>query len=319
GSESGDLSALQALAGAIPADRAESDRFHEQLIALTKEGLTYTKAFAKALSGSQGDRSGMADPELLSSPNNLLAVEYLRSIALTESRIRPVTILRTPSSERITSATKIRRIIHSMAEDRSSVDTLAAFLPEATLREVREIIASDDLLGMAERTVSADDLSSILSYCLIRTDPAELSSFGDISESLANRIESLRLQCHGYESFAASIKSRSTTLARVRRCLMQLILGIKRDTREALLNDRCTALRVLGFRESYRDLLKELGAHASAPLITRGADFRKAAEQGSLAPLIRLDLTASARYDQLSVVSGERVPEEARPVVIAAD
>ncbi len=320
GSESGDLTALQYAADELSGSQTQDPVFHDIMTSFLRSGMTYPKAFSASVRSLSPGEAREDIVRLMEDPNNLLGIEYLKSLRQTDSRIEPLTIRRSPQSDRILSASEIRKVIHDagLPEERKGLlSQLSSVMPEGSFRELQAITGvPDDPDGIVERPVFSDDLSGILSYCLTMSDPDGYVDFADINEDLANRIENCRLQCHGFEQFAALVKTKSTTLARVRRCLIQLILGLKRDLREEMLDRRATVIRVLGFRGAARELLKQIGAHASAPMILRGTDYRKVLEDNDLRPLVRLDLKANALYDQLAILSGERVPEAAKPPVI---
>ena len=85
GSECGELSALRRLA-----DCLDSPAFADHLTA-ADSGATFAVRRQRAAAALLGD----ADAALLESPNNTLAVEYLRALRRTSAAMTPATLLRT--------------------------------------------------------------------------------------------------------------------------------------------------------------------------------------------------------------------------------
>ena len=85
------------------------------------------------------------------------------------------------------------------------------------------------------------------------------------------------------------------TEARIRRCLLHILLSIRK---EPIKKDRFTGLsyaRVLGFRKSALPLLGEIKKKSCIPLITRAADGKKLLT-GQELEQFSLNLNASAIY-----------------------
>ncbi|MCR5674446.1 MAG: nucleotidyltransferase family protein [Lachnospiraceae bacterium] len=302
GSESGDLDLLREAAALPPAD----PELHEQLLAAMREGTNYPRAMKQAITAVRPDSTALAD--LIDHPNNLLGIEYLRSITLLRSSLRPLTIPRVPPSGTVTSAQAIRT---ALREGRDASAFPEAFLPPASLKEIREVLSSD-----TEQLVFTDALDDMLRYRLTMCDPETLAATGDISGDLAHRILNTRRSCTGFEDYAALLRVKAFTLARIRRSLMQLLLDLRRADRDRFLENRCTALRVLGFRETARPLLREIGARKDPriPLIVRGADH--AVSDDLTARLIAIDQRAGALYNRLSSPDSAGKSEEEKPPVI---
>ena len=88
GSESGDLATLQAVASFL-----DSGAWEEELPALLSEGISYAAARQQAVRRHWGEAA-----EVLSSPNDTLGIEYLRSISALGSAMQPLAIPTGPRS-----------------------------------------------------------------------------------------------------------------------------------------------------------------------------------------------------------------------------
>ena len=304
GSESGDISYLKRLADAVS---SRDGGFKETLMDALGQGMPYPKAMDLALSSS--DKDPLSGYSLANSPNDILAAEYIRSLSITGSDITPLPVKRT-EGEDIAHASDIRR------EPIPFDDRVLRFLPQYSLDEFRDISESG-----VEKTVCADDFSEALAYVLYAVSQNSLGEIADISGDLTNRILSLRRNFDCFTGFTRTVKTKAFTYARISRCLTELLLGITKRDRTAALGNNATYLRILGVRESSKDLLGQIGGSVSsgAPLIMRGADLHSERITGDpvLKRMIDLQLFADAIYDQKRLGAGFRISEEEKqPVII---
>ncbi len=180
GSECGMLPPLADIAKLLSEEPASYQKALKQALRL---GKTYPKARAQAL-GQCG--FSKIPPDLLDSPNNLLAVEYLKALQKLPSTIRPHTLKRTGvsyhgqqlSSQTAASATGIRQ---ALLESRGFfTDAIKVQLPFSEIYEPYE-----------GRTPMTEDAFSLLLLERLRRDPSEhFASCFDVPEALSNRIRS---------------------------------------------------------------------------------------------------------------------------------
>ena len=145
--------------------------------------------------------------------------------------------------------------------------------------------------------VRLNDFSSILSYRLLTLSRKELSSFQDVGEDLAARMENYRFQFTTAEAFADLLKTRQLTHTRVTRALCHILLGLT----QAELDARKAAgwpvyLRALGFRESARPLLAEIKKRSACPLLVKAADASSILPPEQFA-LFEQDVSAAHVYE----------------------
>ena len=219
----------------------------------------------------QGAVDGLLGPELaglLSTPNNNLGVEYIRSLDKLKSKIRPMTIrregaphdslLRGTERPQFCSATQLRAFL-----DGKDWAALEPYLPEGGLEVLRAGWNSFPTLRRAERgllarlrTMTAEDWSHIPD--------------SGAGEGLPPRLERAGKQCRSLEEFTALAKPKHWTQARMRRLLVWAWLGLTREDRP----DRPPYLRVLGFNSRGQAVLKEMKERAHLPILTKPAHAR---------------------------------------------
>ena len=171
---------------------SEKDPSLEALIAtLVSEGNSYPVARNLALH-KKYDFPGL--DELLKSPNNILAIEYLK--ALHGTNIEPLLIQRvgdsyhqTSISSPFASATAIRQAIHSQ-----KAEGILDYVPKELLTQYEALLANGAYL-------SENAISQMLYYRLWNTPKEELLSVSDCNAVLADKIQKILPDYKDFTSF----------------------------------------------------------------------------------------------------------------------
>ena len=249
GSESEDISALR-----LAAEESGREGFSERVKELTSQGATYATAAAQACSPSVA--------EILSNPNDLLAVEYIRALGAFCPEVLPVAVKRVGAAHGSAdegaiypSASRVRQ----MARDGAEISDLP--LPE----NVRSILAKEAAKGRFPFDSRKLDAAVLAVIC--RMSAEELSSAPDGCEGLSQRIAAAAKNACTVEELCAFSKSRNFTLARVRRCVWQAFLGITKEDQQR----PPEYLRVLAVGKNGRNILRAMEGRASVPVITKPA------------------------------------------------
>ncbi|MCM1284011.1 MAG: nucleotidyltransferase family protein [Roseburia sp.] len=250
-----------------------SQKFEAYLASLIKKGRTYPQARQEALLAElpQYPKTGLS--ALLSTPNNLLSLEYEKAIInWNEKGLPPLQglgILRVGDGyheseihSSCASATAIRRLLESTQGEISSVSgELAPLLPAHSLSLLTEAAESRLLLN-------ADDFSGALYARLLSERTCGFTKYADCTEALSHRLCSHLQEFVSFSQFASLLKTREVTRTRINRVLTHILLGIqKEDCMQPV-----SYLRVLGFNRRAEPLLSEISKKASAPLLTKVAD-----------------------------------------------
>ena len=291
GAESDDLALLRRIADVLadePADLKASLKHN------LKSGSTFPKAREAALlsyfAGAAGQDgalpvSAAALSSLLASPNNILALEYLKALRRRASSITPYLLKREGAAYHETSilsgasaipasASAIRHTLFAGdagacknsadgASENSADGILRHAMPQEALAILQDYRADFPLL-------CADDFSGILGYLLLSSSASQLARIADSSPEFANRMRNQFPYYTSFFSFASRLKSKEMTLTRINRILLHSVLGItSSDYACGNALDKIPYLRILGFRESAAPLLAALKVSAAVPLITR--------------------------------------------------
>ena len=283
GSECGQIEILKQAAYALNHESAE---FQERLRKGLNAGLTYPQARAKALEMEDTWAS------VLSSPNNILGIEYLRAAEDLHSPMKFYTISRkgsgyhedTLADANFPSASAIRGIIrNSLSKDKDLLDILASHLPAVTHPAYTGAVP-----------VFVDDFSELLNAAVLQMQAT--FSIADLSPELAARLAKPPYCPLSFEERIQALKTRQLTYTRVSRALLHLVLGMREEDIFRW-KDEGYALyaRILGFRRQSSPLLSCLHKKSSIPLITKMADAAQNLSPSALA-LLEQEVYASHLY-----------------------
>ena len=312
GCETDDLSLLKKCASYL---WKEPDEYREKLQSLLKEGQSFPKAREEALTATLGADAAA----FVSSPNNILALEYCIALLERGSSIEPMPILRKGSGyheeelavDTLPSATAIRSLLTaqlkpaggnsvshdfvqsnmmSQGEINFNTSALSDHLPESVASIIKE--NADRLL------LSQDTLSLLLKYKLL-SEINNLDHYADVMPDLADKIKK-NLNCYEtFSQFTDLLKSKDLTHTRITRALTHILLNITQDMyTNAKANDYAAHARVLGFHKRALPLLSEIGKNTSIPLITKLADARTQLSEHDYT-LLEHDIFCSHVYESI--------------------
>lgn len=280
GSESGDLPSLQEAAKLMS---NETEEFQHLLKEYLDEGLSYPAARAKAL-----ETVSHINSEILSRPNHILALEYLKALDYYSCSMEPMTIKRegdynSPSlTDGYASAAAIRK---ALAEDRST--EAMTQLPENTHDLYNKALS----LGTAP--VFWEELAPALHYKLRTSSTDELREIAEVTEGLENRILHSIDTCYEMRDIIDFIKTKRYTRTKIQRILLHILLDIKEKEVSYYLNlPKMPYIRVLGFQKERSDILADLTENAKCPVLTNLKKAPKLLNEDGLA-LLALEKTAT--------------------------
>ena len=253
GSEVGELAPLQRCVNLLQEHRAELD---SATAAGLRQGVHYAAARADLVTKLSHDAS-LSD--LLQSPNNILALEYLQALRDTASAMVPCTIPRLgagfhemEASGTIASATGIR---HRLAEDQP----VAEYLPSAAATLLRQ--------ALSEGLTSDPDLLHRLLLSHIYRGRDALQKVYQVEQGLDRRLADAALESNSWEDLVDRIKVRQLTRTRVQRILCYVL----NDVSSALMADALETgplyLHLLGCSDRGRRFLSASRKQRSLPLI----------------------------------------------------
>lgn len=314
GSECGSAAALNRLACTLAEEPAQ---YRSTLRQLLKEGVPYPDARCRALGSLLPSDLPENWETLLSSPNNLLGMEYLRALLKRSSPIVPITVKRLGAGYHETaygtapgspdalwacgdsaaasegnaplclcSALAIRQAL----EKGEDMTALASCMPPES---------ASLLLAQLEKRpfLHKDAFSSILYYKLLTERKSGYEKYLDVSPDLSERIKKQLGGFTGFEAFCQLIKTKNMAYARISRCLLHILLDIEKEHMALGKSlDYSPYARVLGFRKDAQPLLAAVKKHSSIPLITKLTHGQRSLPEDA-GRLLELDIRAAEIYN----------------------
>lgn len=213
--------------------------------------------------------------EIITGSNNILAIEYIKSILGNNLNMTYYPVLRegagynddTDNAE-FASAFGIRKMLMSDEHNR-----LKTYLTPVMYEEIS---------NSKNCPLFPDDFSNIFNHKMLflkqqcninHTDFAEkLAEYEDITAELANRFAAAFTGRDNITKFAMNVKSKNIVYSRICRCIMHIILEIKKTMSD--LYNNIPYIRLLGFNKTGQQYLGSIKKELDVPFITKAADYK---------------------------------------------
>lgn len=281
GSESGDIERLSKLAYILCDNE---DMLYKEISKCTANGISYAAARQKTVE-KLTDKDTAA---ILTSSNNILAVEYLKAIIKNNYAIKPYTIKRQGDSYNDTdimsdyaSATALRGNLKA--------DNISKYIP----------VKAGLILSLNTNYIYPDDITEALFTRLLDILFASsydknvfienVMQYPDVNKEIAGRLyksamdmitrtvqqmsESKDNGAFSFGSLCEHIKTKEVPLSRIKRALVRITLGLDKKHMEKYSN--APYIRVLGFDKKGQEYLSYIRKTVEVPLITKTADYKE--------------------------------------------
>ena len=285
GSEIGEITPLLDVANIL---YKEPKEFSSLITAQLRSGLSYPKAREIAISQFFG--SSQKYTSIVSNPNNILGVEYLKALKKQKSHIRPLTIKRdyadynsTQEKNGIASATAIRTMIKNNKN-------IHKVVPYETYEILEKCINSGTVIP------SIATFEKEIIYTLRKMSLSEIAELPDVSEGLENKIKSAANNFNTLEDLIANIKSKRYTQSRIQRILLYTLLNIsKKDINQS--KRVIPYIRVLGFNKHGKRIISAIAAaNPKLNIIVSPKKFIENSSDNILKNMISKDILATNIY-----------------------
>ena len=255
-----------------------------------KKGLSFPKARENALLSYLDNNNKYSN--ILSSPNNILGIEYMKALKKYKSNIKPVSIARfeagyndTNYSGNIASATAIRNIIKN-----GGFNILRNLLPSSSFNILIDNVKQGHIipdLSVFERQII---------YNLRKMSVEEIGNLPDVSEGLEFSIKKAANSCNTLLEFLNIIKSKRYTSTRLQRILLYTLLEITK--KDINLSEKVTPYaRVLGLNKRGKFLISEIAkANPKLEIITSVKRFLDNSTNKNLNTLLEKDIFSTNVY-----------------------
>ena len=206
GAETEDIETLKKISGCLTNETAS---FKSALNDYLKAGNSFPKARSLALAQELGEDYAT----IMSTPNNILAIEYLSALTKLDSNIKPTAVKRI-GAEHDSTATDDKYASGKLIRDslKSGDTNISSFVTET----------------INERPIFSSDIQSILNIELMKLQrsvdtSSEYSNILDITPDILSKLRNLSLPA-SYEDIISSLKSRELTRSRICRVLIHILL-----------------------------------------------------------------------------------------------
>ena len=281
GSESGDIEKLSRLAHILCDNE---DTLYNEISKYTANGISYAAARQKTVENLT-DKNTAA---MLTSSNNILAVEYLKAIIKNNYAIKPYTVQRQGDAYNdidirsdYASATALRGNLKA--------DNISKYIPVKAgliLSSNTNYIYSDDITeALFTRLLDILFASSYDKNVFIEN----VMKYPDVNKEIAGRLyksamdmitrtvpqgaESKDNGGFSFGSLCEHIKTKEVPLSRIKRALVRITLGLDKKHMEKYSN--APYIRVLGFDKKGQEYLSYIRKTVEVPLITKTADYKE--------------------------------------------
>ena len=281
GSESGNIERLSKLAHILCDNE---DTLYKEISKYTANGISYAAARQKVVE-KLTDKDTAA---MLTSSNNILAVEYLKAIIKNNYAIKPYAIKRQGDSY---NDTDIRSEYASATALRGNLkaDNISEYIPvkaglilssntnyiypdditEALFTRLLDILfaSSYDKNVFIENVMQYPDVNKEIAGRLYK------SAMDMITRTVQQRSESEDNGAFSFGSLCEHIKTKEVPLSRIKRALVRITLGL--DKKHMKKYSNAPYIRVLGFDKKGQEYLSYIRKTVEVPLITKTADYKE--------------------------------------------
>ena len=281
GSEIGNIERLSKLAHILCDNE---DTLYKEISKYTANGISYAAARQKVVE-KLTDKDTAA---MLTSSNNILAVEYLKAIIKNNYAIKPYTIKRQGDSY---NDTDIRSEYASATALRGNLkaDNISKYIPvkaglilssntnyiypdditEALFTRLLDILfaSSYDKNVFIENVMQYPDVNKEIAGRLYK------SAMDMITRTVQQRSESEDNGAFSFGSLCEHIKTKEVPLSRIKRALVRITLGL--DKKHMKKYSNAPYIRVLGFDKKGQEYLSYIRKTVEVPLITKTADYKE--------------------------------------------
>lgn len=273
GTESGDLEKLKKLSSLINKNEKEYITNVKEKIA---EGFSYPKSQELVIDKMFGN-------EFLGvcKPNNILGLEYLKSLNAISSNITPITVKRDLDKS---SSSDIRAWLRTSG---FKIEDLKNSIPDFSYEVLTENIEN----GNAVLSLKAFEKEII--YILRTIDNEKLKNIPDVPENMLSNLKKIACSTNSLDELITALKNKSITQARIQRILLYILLGITKSDME--LSKRITPyVRVLGMSENGKKILSNISKDIN--VITSVKAFEKTCDDSDLLRMLEIDKKATDIY-----------------------
>lgn len=255
-------------------------KYHKLVKLYLSKGLNYPTATNKALEDLTG--------QVVTTPNDLLALSYIKEIKSNNYQIKYENIKRTSSyhgteiNNNITSASNIRKLY----QENKDIDNLIPYSKEQLYK------------------VDMNKFLPLLKYQIFLNQD-NLNKYQTVDEGIEGRIIKYITKSSTYEELINNIKTKRYTYNKISRMLLHILISF---TKEEAQNINIDYIRLLGFSPNSKHYLNKIKKELDVPLIT---GYKK-----NISKVLDIELRTTKIYTL--IIGNELLLEEYRnkPIIV---
>lgn len=238
GSESNNIEDLSLIAET----QLNNEDFDKLIKIYSKFGHNYPTALSLALKDLTG--------KVITTPNDLLGISYIKTIKKNNYKIIPETIKRTSDYHNVSllehsSATAIREALKGNQD-------VSTYVPEIT----HEYLTNLHFI---------EDYFPLLKYKIITEK--DLSIYQTVDEGIDATLKKHILEVSSYEELVNKLKSKRYTYNKITRMLLHILCGFTKEKAKQF--NEITYIRLLGFSDKGRAYLSQIKKEVTIPIISK--------------------------------------------------
>lgn len=250
-----------------------------------KKDLKYGNSFATSRSNALNEFLNKEEINIIKKPNNILGIEYIKSLLTINSNIKPFIVKRLNSNfnsnileDTYTSSTSIRNFLLSNKD----ISELTKYIPNNTYNSL-----------LNSKLLFNTQLFEILKYKIISMTAQEIEKINGVTEGLENKIKKEIINSLNYDEFIYNLKSKRYELSKIKRILINIILNITKDDFIAYRENSCNYAHILAFNHNKKDILSNLSKKSSIPILTSLKNSKLSSLSQAQIKLLKYDIYAS--------------------------
>lgn len=222
----------------------------------------------------------------LSTPNNILGVEYMKTLITLESKIVPITINRTNNYHdskivgSISSATSIRENAHD-------IDLIKTAIPE----DAFDIFYK----SISKNSYNLNEMSKTFRYLFLTKDKEEILDIVDFTEDIYNRFYNIIKSEFLIDNIIEKMCCKNMTKTRIQRMVLSVLLDNKSSNIKLYDKNGYPFVRVLGFKKEKQQVLSDLIEKSDIKIVTNLKNANKILNKNEL-NLLNTDIKKSSLF-----------------------
>ncbi|MDD2375874.1 MAG: nucleotidyltransferase [Clostridia bacterium] len=262
-------------------------------IKLQDKNNTFAKSRSNVLSKYLNDN----EINEVSKPNNILGIEYIKSLKKLNSNITPYLIQRHSSDYNehklnenelnFTSATSIRNAIKN-----NDIENIIKYIPESIYNK---LIQNKILLNT--------DLFNLLKYKIISMTEIEISNIHEVTEGLEHKLTKSISSAKNYDEIINLMKSKRYIENKIKRILINILLQKDKENFKKITDLNTNYAHILAMSSNGRILLSNISKGSNIPIFTSINNNVISKQNSEIKYMINLDVYSSNIHSILTNTS----------------